>query len=118
MSIVPFKLQHSFEQRRSESERIRDKYPDRIPIICEKASKQKDINTLDKKKYLVPKDLTIGQFMYVIRKRLKLEASDALFLFIDGHILSSNSLLGYVYDEHCDIDGFLYIKYSKESTFG
>jgi GABA(A) receptor-associated protein len=31
-----------------------------------------DIATIDKKKYLVPADLTVGQFVYVIRKRIKL----------------------------------------------
>ena len=41
------------EQRKTEAERIRQKYPDRIPVICEKADKT-DIPTIDKKKYLVP----------------------------------------------------------------
>lgn len=41
------------EQRRSEANRIRQKYPDRIPVICEKADKT-DVPTIDKKKYLVP----------------------------------------------------------------
>ncbi len=118
MSIVPFKLQFTFDQRRSESKRIREKYPDRVPIICEKSPKHPTMPNLDKKKYLVPTDLTLAQFIYVIRKRLKLEASKALFLFIDGYILSSNLLLGDIYEEHSDIDGFLYIKYSEESTFG
>lgn len=118
MSIVPFKLQFPFDQRRSESRRIREKYPDRVPVICEKSPKQMTMPDLDKKKYLVPRDLTLGQLIYVIRKRLKLEASEALFLFINGHILSTYSLLGDAYEEHSDVDGFLYVKYSKESTFG
>lgn len=68
-----FKAEHTFEQRRTESERVRAKYPDRIPVICEKIEKSK-VEDIDKKKYLVPSDLTCGQFVYVIRKRLKLPA--------------------------------------------
>jgi GABA(A) receptor-associated protein len=34
------------------------KYPDRIPVICEK-NERSDIATIDKKKYLVPSDLTV-----------------------------------------------------------
>ena len=34
------------------------KYNDRIPVICEKNDKS-DIDTIDKKKYLVPNDLTV-----------------------------------------------------------
>lgn len=52
------------EKRKSEAERIRAKYPDRVPVICEKADRS-DIPDIDKKKYLVPADLTVGQYHYV-----------------------------------------------------
>ena len=32
---------------------------------------------LDKKKYLVPSDLTVGQFYFLIRKRISLRPEDA-----------------------------------------
>ena len=68
------------EKRRAEAERIRAKYPDRVPVICEKADRS-DVPDIDKKKYLVPADLTVGQFQYVIRKRIKLAPEKALFVF-------------------------------------
>jgi GABA(A) receptor-associated protein len=34
-----FKAEHTLAQRKAESERIRAKYPDRIPVICEKTEK-------------------------------------------------------------------------------
>jgi len=37
---------------------VPQKYPDRIPVICEK-NERSDIATIDKKKYLVPSDLTV-----------------------------------------------------------
>jgi GABA(A) receptor-associated protein len=70
------------EKRKAEAERIRQKYPDRIPVICEKVDKS-DIPTIDKKKYLVPADLTVGQFVYVIRKRIKLSPEKAIFIFVE-----------------------------------
>lgn len=73
------------DKRRSEAERIRIKYPDRVPVICEKADRS-DIPDIDKKKYLVPADLTVGQFQYVIRKRIKLAPEKALFVFCSNHI--------------------------------
>ncbi len=73
------------EKRKSEAERIRAKYPDRVPVICEKADRT-DIPDIDKKKYLVPADLTVGQFHYVIRKRIKLAPEKALFLFCSNSI--------------------------------
>jgi GABA(A) receptor-associated protein len=61
MSTKSFKATHDFEKRKKEADRIRQKYPDRIPVICEKAPKS-DIPDIDKKKYLVPADLTVGMF--------------------------------------------------------
>jgi hypothetical protein len=78
-----FKRNHSVEERKNESSRVLSKFPDRIPIICEK-NKNSSAPDIDKSKYLVPNDLTIGQFLFVIRKRMHLKPEHALFLFIDG----------------------------------
>jgi len=114
---MKFKVQHPADERKAEAERIRAKYPDRIPVICEKTEKS-SVPDIDKKKYLVPADLTVGQFVYVIRKRLKLPAEQAIFLFVIGVIPPTASLLSQIYSEHKDDDGFLYITYSGENTFG
>ncbi|XP_057795305.1 autophagy-related protein 8C-like isoform X1 [Salvia miltiorrhiza] len=81
MAKSSFKLEHPLERRQAEAARIREKYPDRIPVIVEKAERS-DIPDIDKKKYLVPADLTVGQFVYVVRKRIKLSAEKAIFIFV------------------------------------
>ncbi|KAK7185372.1 autophagy protein 8 [Paraphaeosphaeria sporulosa] len=106
-----FKDEHPFEKRKAEAERIRQKYNDRIPVICEKVEKS-DIATIDKKKYLVPADLTVGQFVYVIRKRIKLSPEKAIFIFVDEVLPPTAALMSSIYEEHKDEDGFLYITYS------
>lgn len=35
-------------------------------------------------RYLVPADLTVGQFVYVVRKRIKLSAEKAIFVFVNN----------------------------------
>ena len=40
---------NSVEQRKSEAERIRERYPDRIPVICEKSETSK-LPDIDKTK--------------------------------------------------------------------
>ncbi|KAK0381749.1 putative Autophagy-related protein 8 [Colletotrichum limetticola] len=86
-------------------------------VICEKVEKS-DIATIDKKKYLVPADLTVGQFVYVIRKRIKLSPEKAIFIFVDEVLPPTAALMSSIYEEHKDEDGFLYITYSGENTFG
>merc|ERR1712032_999920 len=112
-----FKSEHPLEKRQAEALRIREKYPDRIPVIVEKAGRS-DIPDIDKKKYLVPGDLTAGQFVYVIRKRIKLSPEKAIFIFVNNILPPTAALMSSIYDEHKDEDGFLYIVYSGENTFG
>ena len=112
-----FKSEHSFSDRIAESNRVLQKYPDRLPIICEKVAKS-NIDQIDKKKYLVPRDLSFGQFIYVIRKRLKLRAEKAIFLFVNGIIPPCNAQINDYYFNHKDRDGFLYLTYSSENVFG
>jgi GABA(A) receptor-associated protein len=70
-----------FEKRATEARNILEKFPDRIPLICQKHKRCGiDIPNVDKIKYLVPKDLTIGQLLYVIRKRIKLAPEQAIFV--------------------------------------
>uniref|UniRef100_A0A8C5MEE5 Gamma-aminobutyric acid receptor-associated protein-like 1 n=1 Tax=Leptobrachium leishanense TaxID=445787 RepID=A0A8C5MEE5_9ANUR len=112
-----YKEEHAFEKRRSEGEKIRKKYPDRVPVIVEKAPKAR-IGDLDKKKYLVPSDLTVGQFYFLIRKRIHLRAEDALFFFVNNVIPPTSATMGQLYQEHHEEDFFLYIAYSDESVYG
>ena len=63
--MISFKKNFSLQKRIKESSRVRDKYPDRIPVICEK-NETCNIENIDKNKYLVPSNLSIGQFIYII----------------------------------------------------
>jgi GABA(A) receptor-associated protein len=111
---------NTIKKSREEVDRIRVKYPDRIPIFVTKSYySTSNVPDIDKNKYLAPIDLTLGQFQFVIRKRLKITPDKALFFFIDGMILCTSELLVDIYEKlHDKDDGFLYIMYSGESTFG
>ena len=112
-----FKKQFSDKERIDEASRVIKKYPDRIPVIVER-EEGSNITNIDKKKYLVPSDLTIGQFVYVLRKRIKLQPEEAIYLFINNTLPPIATLVSLLYKEHADKDKFLYITYSGESTFG
>nr|CAB3247936.1 gamma-aminobutyric acid receptor-associated protein [Phallusia mammillata] len=112
-----YKEEHTFDKRRNEGEKIRRKYPDRVPVIVEKAAKAR-IGDLDKKKYLVPSDLTVGQFYFLIRKRIHLRPEEALFFFVNNVIPPTSTTMGQLYQEHHEEDFFLYIAYSDESVYG
>ncbi len=114
-----FQRKITFQKRLEESKKILAKHPNRIPIIIEKSETCKTIEDIDKKKFLVPHDLTLGQLMYVVRKRLKtVSAETGLFFFINDTMQPASALLTQIYNNHKHDDGFLYILYSSENTFG
>lgn len=92
-----------------------------MPIIVEKGARgQADIPDLDKSKFLVPAELSVGQLVYVVRSRLHLASETALFIYSakDGSALPTSSLIRDVDEQHRAEDGFLYINYAGEATFG
>ena len=113
-----YKKNNLLEKRCKESENILKKYPNRIPVIVERSEKCKEINDIDKNKFLVPNDLTMNQFIYVIRKRLKLSSEKALFVFINDKLMPNSRTLHEIYQEEKEEDDFLYMKYASENTFG
>ena len=64
-----FQKQFSFDQRKKEASRILSKFPEKIPLIVEKGKNDK-LPVIDKAKYSVPQDITVGQFLNIIRKRI------------------------------------------------
>lgn len=78
----------------------------------------RDTPRVDKEKFLVPFDLTISHLAFVVRKRLRMDSSTALFLLVNGNLPTSSSTMATLYDSHASEDGFLYIVYTTENTFG
>ena len=105
------------QTRLDDSERLRKKYKDRCCIIVGK-SNGSDIKDIERHKFLVPNHLTVGQFIYIIRSRIECSKTQALFLFINGKIPPTSRRLIHVYEEQKENDGFLYVIYSGENTFG
>ena len=107
------------EQRRKECDKIRNQFSEKIPIICEKDPKSK-IGGIDKTKYLVPADLTVSQFSFMIRKKIEIEKEAAFFLLVNGKLaITGDTLLSEIYDKYKDPeDGFLYIAFASELKWG
>lgn len=115
--LSSYKKSLLFEDRLRKANLLIAKYPGRVPVICEKYQGQ-DNPDIDKNKYLVPVDITIGQFLLIIRQRIKIKSNEAIFLFVNCNIVPTGDYMEEVYAKYKDHDNLLYITYSKESTFG
>lgn len=117
-----YKKNTKYEERLQKSNKMKSLYPDRIPVIIEMSASSLNYTTYMKSchkiKYLVPHNITMGQFIQILREKIKIDPSTALFFFINNKIFPITSLIGDIYKDNADDDGFLYIEFCEESTFG
>ena len=95
---------------------IRRKYPNRVPVLV--VRHKSCAHELDKCKYLVPINMKLMQFSWVLRRRMKLEQSEAMFLYSGSKVLGADATLMQIYNKHADDDGFLRCMYATENAFG
>jgi GABA(A) receptor-associated protein len=123
-TIMPsaYKKNTPLEERKIKSQKLKELYPNRIPVIVEmsssSASFSKFMEQKHKVKYLVPNELCMGQFVKILRDKMKINESTALFFFINNKLFPMTSPLSVLYQEYADEDGFLYIEFCEENTFG
>jgi GABA(A) receptor-associated protein len=112
-----FKINYELEYRKSVSQKLLDKYPDRIPIIV--TSTDKSI-VIRKQKFLVPPEFTLQQMSAEIRKQIEgIKPSHAIFIMLEGGKLPPISAsMTLIYQQNKDDDGFLYLYCFPENTFG
>ncbi|KAK7198563.1 ATG12/APG12 [Novymonas esmeraldas] len=71
-------------------------------------------------KCVLPCTKTVAELILTLRDRLALDSCQSLFLSV-GHgdvLVPGNSLLGELYNRYRHLDGFLYLGYLLENTFG
>lgn len=114
-----------FEKRLETIKDLKEKHPDRIPLmIIDENKKNKPL------KLLVPSDLTIMNVLLIIRKRVQLNQEEGIYLFADIYknqndnkmkesvLCNSAETVSNIYNKCKDDDGMLYMTYYKENVFG
>jgi len=131
-------MEKTLEERIVYSKRLLSKYPDRIPVVIEKT----EFVSLDNYKYLLPCNLLVSEFMCIIKTKMNkaLDEKKAIFTFVKSFqpkaendrssvggtcksnesylLIPMNQTIQEIYNIHKNTDGFLYIKFGAENTFG
>lgn len=99
--------------------KIREKYPDRVPIFVLRSKNDRILPKINMNKFVVPSQITIGDLLNVVRKRIDLGPETSMFFFINEKILVCGSdRVGQLYEEHKNEDDLLLLYYCGENTFG
>ncbi len=105
------------EKKQKEISNLKLKYPNRIPIII--YTSKSNNPPISKSKFLVENTMSMAQFMTVLKKYIKIDKEEAIFLLTEKNTLIPNSWqVSDVYYTYKNEDGFLYIEYCLENTFG
>jgi hypothetical protein len=93
------------------------KYPNRVPVIL---LPQGDL-TIDKTKFLIPKEYTFGQFVsYIVKHHVKgSDSKKAIYFFTKQNVLVPvTKTMSEIFDEHRYVDNTLPLNVREENTFG
>jgi GABA(A) receptor-associated protein len=100
----------------------REKNPSHVPVYVYSKIPNSYLpfryETEMKTKYLVPENLQMGQFVHTVRKHEHIDASKALFLYVNNNLPSVSTTLIELYNKHKDEDGCLKVILESENTFG
>lgn len=111
-----------FKKRVGEVEMAREKYPNKIPILCQfdisKSSIQ--LKSIPKLKCLVDNSMNLTDLLSAYRKKIVLNESQALFVmdYVNKQTLPHALNIELIYNQYKDKDGFLKLIIVPENTFG
>lgn len=108
------------QDRKDLFKQLNERYTDKVCIILE--DKNSKTNFLEKYsfKYIVSKDTVFGHFIREFRKSISFDPSIGLFFYVRNGTVSASlsSTIEFIYNKFKDEDGFLYVQFVSENTFG
>ena len=123
----------TFAERTRLSQRARERFPERAPVIVQRAHGERALPAVDAiggasasvfrpRKYLVPLDATLHALMFTHRRTMQLGPCRALYFFVrkDGasRLVHGGLSVRELYAADAEADGLLYLEYAFENAFG
>jgi len=102
------------DSRKREAIRFKETVPGKIPLFVDRKDESK-LPFLKKRRYLVPKNIYMADFIGTIHQKLDLPQETKLVMFVgdDTEPQAEDVKLEQVYEEKKSEDEFLYVKYSS-----
>lgn len=120
-SSVSYVKDVKLEKRRISSYRTRSKHANCVPVIVAKdpSSTGTPEIPVGKNKFLVPFGDTVSDIILGIRKQVALGPEQSISIFFNNNdMVAPGTLMSQIDKQYRSDDGFVYVIYSLENTFG
>ena len=102
-------------------ENMLNKHPNRVPIIISSNSFKEH----GQHRFIVPNNITVSEFMKILRNKVSLKPEEAIFIFVkdkslnnDAFMVPASSSIESIYNQYKDNNLVLNLIYEKEAVFG
>ena len=89
---------------------LKSKYIDKTPVIV-------DSDDIEKQKLLVPDNFTFGQLLFFLRKKMKINASEAAYIYVRKN-KSFFLPISHEFVSKYEHNDYVHVCVKKENTFG
>uniref|UniRef100_A0A8C6XW54 Uncharacterized protein n=1 Tax=Naja naja TaxID=35670 RepID=A0A8C6XW54_NAJNA len=115
-SFLPFQHQKPFASWQNKVVAIQIRFPYELLVILERYSKEKMLPALNRVKFLVPQDFTMGQFVAIIWNWMGLKSMQVFYFLVDSNnsLVNMSITVADVYATDKDEDSFLYMTYASQ----
>ena len=117
----------SLSERTKSIKILHQKYPNQVAVIVRRMEGSA-LPELSSNKFIVPKDLSVAQWLYIMRRqKLKINETQNIYFFVDTglqsdgksvEIMNGVELMSQVFQKAKKEDGAMYVWYREEDTFG
>ena len=113
-----FTKYHTFNKRKAVATKISEIYSDRVAVVIDRLNDETP--NISRTKYLVARNSSFDNFTCNVRKHItKIDSRQGLFFFVNGTTLIPNGAeMSTIYNRYKNEDGFLYLTYALENTYG
>ena len=116
--LLTFISENSIEKRHALIQQINTLHPNRIPVLVGRGE-LKVTPSIKKYKFLVPVESIFGKFLKDVKNNISdVESYKTIIFFVGDIIPTASASMQQLYDKYKREDGFLYVTYVCENTFG
>lgn len=106
------------ERDQAKARDVAQKHPTKIIVVVHRSAGT--VLKLRRRKFVVPCEVTLSEFVCIVRKHSALMPSEAFFLFekTSRRMVSGSSTIQELALRHVDGDRILHMEYCTENAFG